>query len=73
MAITVDGELPPGVTSKDSSWRSSPKIGTGGGRATSWNTGASHPRSFRWTRMTMCNMSIEAGARAGMIAPDEIT
>ena len=77
MAINVnsaDGTLRPGVTSKDVILAVIAKIGTGGGQG--------HVLEYRGNvvenlsmeaRMTICNMSIEAGARAGMIAPDETT
>ncbi|MDO5661511.1 MAG: 3-isopropylmalate dehydratase large subunit [Brachybacterium sp.] len=74
MAITVEGSLKPGVTAKDIILAVIAKIGTGGG--------AGHVLEYRGEairelsmegRMTICNMSIEAGARAGMIAPDETT
>ena len=74
MAVTVTGELPYGVTAKDLILAVIAKIGTGGG------TG--HVIEYRGSaiagltmdgRMTVCNMSIEAGARAGLIAPDETT
>ncbi len=74
MAVTVEGELPAGVTAKDLVLAVIGQIGTGGG--------AGHIIEYRGAairglsmegRMTVCNMSIEAGARAGMIAPDETT
>jgi 3-isopropylmalate/(R)-2-methylmalate dehydratase large subunit len=74
LAINVNGRLKPGVTAKDLVLAIIGKIGVGGG------TG--HVIEFRGPairalnmdeRMTVCNMSIEAGARAGMIAPDEVT
>jgi 3-isopropylmalate/(R)-2-methylmalate dehydratase large subunit len=70
MAVTVVGALPPGVTAKDLVLAVIARIGTGGARATSSSTAArrSAPCPSRG-RMTVCNMSIEAGARAGMIAP----
>ncbi len=74
MAITVDGELPPGVTSKDLILAVIAEIGTGGGQGYVLEYRGSAIRSLSMeARMTICNMSIEAGARAGMIAPDEIT
>ena len=74
MAVTVDGELPPGVTSKDLILAVIAKIGTGGGQGyvIEYRGEAIRKLSME-ARMTICNMSIEAGARAGMIAPDEIT
>lgn len=74
MAINVDGELPPGVTSKDLILAVIAKIGTGGGQGyvLEYRGDAIRKLSME-ARMTICNMSIEAGARAGVIAPDEIT
>jgi len=74
MAVNVDGTLPAGVTAKDIILAVIAKIGTGGGQG--------HVIEYRGSaiellsmegRMTICNMSIEAGARAGMVAPDETT
>ena len=65
MAINVSGELSDGVTAKDLILAIIAKIGTGGGEAIE--------KLSMEARMTICNMSIEAGARAGMIAPDEVT
>ena len=74
MAITVNGHLREGVTAKDIILAVIAKIGTGGGQG--------YVLEYRGTaieelsmdgRMTICNMSIEAGARAGMVAPDETT
>jgi 3-isopropylmalate/(R)-2-methylmalate dehydratase large subunit len=74
MAVTVDGDLTDGVTAKDLVLAVIGQIGTGGG--------AGHIIEYRGAavaglsmegRMTVCNMSIEAGARAGMIAPDDVT
>ncbi len=74
MAITIDGDLPLGVTAKDVILGIIARIGVGGG------TG--HVVEYRGStieglsmegRMTICNMSIEAGARAGLVAPDETT
>ncbi|MEV4605042.1 3-isopropylmalate dehydratase large subunit [Amycolatopsis sp. NPDC049253] len=74
MAITVDGELKPGVTAKDIILAVIAKIGTGGGQGyvLEYRGKAIEALSME-ARMTVCNMSIEAGARAGMIAPDETT
>ncbi|WP_116040683.1 3-isopropylmalate dehydratase large subunit [Amycolatopsis palatopharyngis] len=74
MAITVDGELRPGVTAKDIILAVIAKIGTGGGQGyvLEYRGSAIEALSME-ARMTICNMSIEAGARAGMIAPDEVT
>ena len=74
MAVTIDGALPPGVTAKDLVLAVIGRIGTGGG--------SGHVIEFRGSairglsmegRMTVCNMTIEGGARAGMIAPDDTT
>jgi len=74
MAITVEGELKPGVTAKDIILAIIAKIGTGGGAGYVLEYRGSAIRSLSMDgRMTMCNMSIEAGARAGMVAPDETT
>ncbi|WP_278315240.1 3-isopropylmalate dehydratase large subunit [Lolliginicoccus levis] len=74
MAINVDGELAPGVTSKDIILAVIAKIGTGGGQGYVLEYRGSAIRALSMeARMTICNMSIEAGARAGMIAPDETT
>ncbi|HEX6916605.1 MAG TPA: 3-isopropylmalate dehydratase large subunit [Phycicoccus sp.] len=74
MAVTVDGELPGGVTAKDIVLAVIAKIGTGGGQGYVIEYRGSAIRALSMeARMTVCNMSIEAGARAGMIAPDETT
>jgi 3-isopropylmalate/(R)-2-methylmalate dehydratase large subunit len=74
MAITVDGELRPGVTAKDIILAVIAKIGTGGGQGYVLEYRGSAIRSLSMDgRMTICNMSIEAGARAGMVAPDATT
>ena len=74
LAITVDGELPAGSTAKDVILAILGRIGTGGG--------IGHIAEYRGStiealsmegRMTVCNMSIEAGAKAGLIAPDDTT
>src|SRR4029434_8813877 len=74
MEIRVNGSLPLGVTAKDVILAIIGKIGTDG--ATGYvveYTGAVIRSLSMEGRMTVCNMSIEAGARAGMIAPDETT
>ncbi|TXR55352.1 3-isopropylmalate dehydratase large subunit [Quadrisphaera setariae] len=74
MAITVDGELPEGTTSKDIILAVIAKIGTGGGQGYVLEYRGEAIRALSMeSRLTVCNMSIEAGARAGMIAPDEKT
>jgi 3-isopropylmalate/(R)-2-methylmalate dehydratase large subunit len=74
MAINVEGTLRPGVTAKDIILAVIAKIGTGGGQGyvLQYRGSAIEALSME-ARMTVCNMSIEAGARAGMIAPDETT
>ena len=74
MAVTVNGRLRPGVTSKDIILAVIARIGTGGGQGYVLEYRGEAVRSLSMeARMTVCNMSIEAGARAGMIAPDETT
>lgn len=74
MAINVEGKLRAGVTSKDIILAVIAKIGTGGGQGYVLEYRGSAIRSLSMeARMTICNMSIEAGARAGMVAPDQIT
>ena len=74
MAVTVNGSLKPGVTAKDIILAVIAKIGTGGGQGYVLEYRGEAIRALSMEgRMTICNMSIEAGARAGMIAPDETT
>lgn len=74
MAVNVEGELPEGVTAKDIILAIIAKIGTGGGQGHVIEYRGEAIRKLSMdARMTICNMSIEAGARAGMIAPDEVT
>ncbi|MET9498672.1 3-isopropylmalate dehydratase large subunit [Streptomyces sp. NPDC006552] len=74
MAITIDGELPEGVTAKDLILAIIARIGTGGGQGYILEyRGSAIEKLSMEARMTICNMSIEAGARAGMIAPDATT
>jgi 3-isopropylmalate/(R)-2-methylmalate dehydratase large subunit len=74
MAITVDGELEDGVTAKDVILAIIGHIGTGGGIGSVIEYRGSVFRGLSMEgRMTVCNMSIEAGAKAGMIAPDDTT
>ncbi len=74
MAVTVDGELAPGVTAKDIILAVIARIGTGGGQGYVLEYRGSAIRALSMeARMTVANMSIEAGARAGMIGPDETT
>jgi 3-isopropylmalate/(R)-2-methylmalate dehydratase large subunit len=74
MAITVDGALPDGVTPKDLILAIIAKIGTGGGQGyvVEYRGPAVRALSLEG-RLTVCNMSIEAGARAGLVAPDDVT
>ncbi|HYJ75177.1 MAG TPA: 3-isopropylmalate dehydratase large subunit [Kineosporiaceae bacterium] len=74
MAITLEGDLPEGTTAKDVILAVIARIGTGGGQGyvLEYRGEAVRKLSIE-ARMTICNMSIEAGARAGMIAPDETT
>lgn len=74
LRITVDGELHEGVTSKDVILHIIGTIGTAGGTGCVIEYAGSVFRNFSMeARMSVCNMSIEAGARAGMVAPDDIT
>jgi 3-isopropylmalate/(R)-2-methylmalate dehydratase large subunit len=74
MAITVEGALPTGVTAKDVVLAVIARIGTGGGIGSVIEYRGEAIRSLSMEgRMTVCNMSIEAGARAGLIAPDDTT
>jgi len=74
MAVTVEGDLPAGVTAKDVILAVIGRIGTGGGIGHIVEYRGSTIRGLSMEgRMTVCNMSIEAGARAGMIAPDDTT
>jgi 3-isopropylmalate/(R)-2-methylmalate dehydratase large subunit len=74
MAINVNGKLKPGVTSKDIILAIIAQIGTGGGQGYIIEYRGEAIRNLSMEgRMTICNMSIEAGARAGLIAPDETT
>ncbi len=74
MAINVEGSLNPGVTSKDIILAIIAKISTGGGQGYVLEYRGSAIRALSMeARMTICNMSIEAGARAGLIAPDQTT
>jgi 3-isopropylmalate/(R)-2-methylmalate dehydratase large subunit len=74
MAVTVNGRLRPGVTAKDLVLTLIAKVGTGGGRGHIVEYRGEAIRGLSMEgRMTICNMSIEWGAKAGMIAPDETT
>ena len=74
MAVTVDGDLPHGVSAKDLVLAIIGRIGTGGGMGHVIEYRGSAIRALSMEgRMTVCNMSIEGGARAGMIAPDDTT
>jgi 3-isopropylmalate/(R)-2-methylmalate dehydratase large subunit len=74
MAVTVEGALAPGVTAKDVALAIIGTIGTGGGigHVIEYRGSAIRDLSMEG-RMTLCNMSIEGGARAGLVAPDETT
>ena len=74
MNIRVEGELPPGVTAKDLALAIIGKLGTGVGTGHIIEFSGSTIRGLSMEgRMTLCNMAIEAGARAGMVAPDDTT
>lgn len=74
MRAIVDGQLPPGVTAKDIILAIIGEIGTAGGTGYALEYAGEAIRSISMEgRMTICNMSIEGGARAGMVAPDEKT
>ncbi|MCI2240195.1 3-isopropylmalate dehydratase large subunit [Paenibacillus sp. TRM 82003] len=74
MAITVNGTLKPGTTAKDVILAVIAEIGTGGGQGYVLEYRGEAIRSLSMEgRMTICNMSIEAGARAGVVAPDDTT
>jgi len=74
MAVTIDGELPAGVSAKDLVLTLIAQVGTGGGQGyvVEYRGEAIRALSME-ARMTICNMSIEWGAKAGLIAPDETT
>ena len=74
MRVTVDGKLPPGVTAKDIILAIIGEIGTAGGTGHTIEYAGEAIRAISMEgRMTVCNMTIEGGARAGMVAPDEKT
>ncbi|NQV54652.1 MAG: 3-isopropylmalate dehydratase large subunit, partial [Rhodospirillales bacterium] len=74
MRITVNGELPAGITAKDMILAIIGKIGTAGGTGCAVEFAGDAVRALSMEgRMTVCNMTIEAGARAGLIAPDDVT
>src|SRR5689334_20024826 len=74
MLVRVDGQLPPGVTAKDIILSIIGEIGTAGGTGYVIEYAGEAIRALSMEgRMTVCNMSIEGGARAGLIAPDETT
>jgi 3-isopropylmalate/(R)-2-methylmalate dehydratase large subunit len=74
MAVNVEGDLPDGVTAKDVILAVIGRIGTGGGIGHVIEYRGSAIRALSMEgRMTVCNMSIEAGARAGLVAPDDTT
>jgi 3-isopropylmalate/(R)-2-methylmalate dehydratase large subunit len=72
--VTFEGQLPTGVTAKDMILALIAAIGTGGGTGYVFEYAGQSVRGMSMEeRMTLCNMSIEAGARAGLVAPDETT
>jgi 3-isopropylmalate/(R)-2-methylmalate dehydratase large subunit len=74
MAVNINGDLPPGVTAKDVVLALIAKVGTGGGQGYIVEYRGSTIEALSMEgRMTICNMSIEWGAKAGLIAPDETT
>ncbi|HET8570144.1 MAG TPA: 3-isopropylmalate dehydratase large subunit [Candidatus Limnocylindria bacterium] len=74
MSVAVEGRAPPGVTAKDIALGIVRRIGTSGGRGALVEYRGEAIRALSMDgRMTVCNMSIEAGARAGMVAPDDTT
>ena len=74
MAVTVNGSLPAGVTAKDLILAIVARIGTGGGQGYVLEYRGEAVRALSMEgRLTVCNMSIEAGARAGLVAPDDTT
>jgi 3-isopropylmalate/(R)-2-methylmalate dehydratase large subunit len=74
MLISVDGQVAPGITAKDIVLAIIGKIGTAGGTGYTIEFGGEAIRALSMEgRMTVCNMSIEAGARAGMVAVDDVT
>ncbi|MFM7252801.1 MAG: 3-isopropylmalate dehydratase large subunit, partial [Ilumatobacteraceae bacterium] len=74
MSVTVDGDVPAGVTAKDIVLAIIGRIGTGGGIGHVIEYRGSAIRALSMEgRMTLCNMSIEAGAKAGLVAPDDVT
>jgi 3-isopropylmalate/(R)-2-methylmalate dehydratase large subunit len=74
MRIVVDGETPPGITAKDIALSIIAKIGADGAQGHAIEYAGSAIRALSMEgRLTLCNLSIEAGARCGMVAPDETT
>ncbi len=74
MRITIEGALGPGVSAKDVALNWIARLGTGGARGHAVEYSGSAVRALSMeARMTLCNLSIEGGARFGMIAPDEVT
>jgi 3-isopropylmalate/(R)-2-methylmalate dehydratase large subunit len=74
LAVEVEGALPPGTGAKDLALEIVASLGTGGGIGSVAEYRGEAVRSLSMEgRMTLCNMSIEAGARAGMVGPDEVT
>jgi len=74
MRVTVEGELPPGITAKDMALAIIGRVGTAGGTGCVIEYAGEAVSSLSMEgRMTLCNMAIESGARAGLVAPDEKT
>ena len=74
MAVTVEGELPAGVTAKDLALAVVGRLGTGGGIGSVIEYRGPAVRALTMEgRLTLCNLTIEAGAKAGMVAPDDTT
>lgn len=74
LRVTVDGQLPLGVTAKDMALAIIAKLGTAGGTGCAIEYAGDAVRALSMEgRMTLCNLTIEAGARTGMVAPDETT
>ena len=74
MRVTVEGDLPPGITAKDMALAIIGRIGTAGGTGCVIEYAGDAVRALSMEgRMTLCNMAIESGARAGLVAPDDTT
>jgi len=73
MAVTLEGNVRPGVSAKDIALAIVGTLGTGGGAGTSSSIGVRRYVTSPWKSDDVCNMSIEAGARAGLVAVDDTT